>query len=33
MKLAFLGDIALFGCNTTDSDYKKKFSSIKDLVI
>ncbi|MEA4950490.1 MAG: CapA family protein, partial [Petrimonas sp.] len=32
MELAFLGDIALFGCNTTGSDYKKKFAPVKDIL-
>lgn len=30
MRVAFLGDIALFGRYTTKSDYKKTFSDIKD---
>jgi len=32
MKIALLGDVALFGCNTADSNYREKFSLIKDCL-
>lgn len=32
MRIALLGDIALFGCNTKNGDWEKRFSSVKDVL-